>query len=87
MEMLWRPPNGLNATARVSISWAIRQAIKFSLLVMRRPVPSRFVRQLFRAEKLDEGRDTSRLVVLREYGHNNGWSVALLDVTDFRPLK
>jgi hypothetical protein len=25
--------------------------------------------------------------VLREYGHMNGWSVALLDVTDFRPLR
>ncbi len=25
--------------------------------------------------------------VLRAYGHNNGWSVALLDVTEFRPLR
>jgi hypothetical protein len=28
-----------------------------------------------------------RAATLREYGHNNLWSVALLDVTDFRPLR
>jgi len=25
--------------------------------------------------------------ILREYGHNNGWSVALLDVTEFHRLR
>ena len=28
-----------------------------------------------------------RAGILRPYGHNNLWSVALLDVTEFRPLK